>query len=242
MVGCLCVRDVGIIPDIFKKCNVWISFTDNICHVVDRSESPPPALLIQTPPTPPPSPGCSQDSAGSHPSEETELNIKLATFHLLSTALNEYVQEICYGCQSGHPSQLQHSCLFELPVFFFEIYYDEVMEKLRTPRFIPAIRLFVCSYSVSEAKAQIISTAERLLCELRSVPHIVCTTDENVGYLLNTNHHSRGVKSALLHMIGNYWSGRHKTEAFGDILREGRVPEKLQTDLGKEFYNKHLKN
>ncbi|XP_025758272.1 CD209 antigen-like protein A isoform X6 [Oreochromis niloticus] len=86
---------------------------DNICRIVDRSESPPPALLIQTPPTPPPSPGCSQDSAGSHPSEETEINIKLATFPMLSMALNEYVQEICYGC----PSQLQHSCLFELPVF-----------------------------------------------------------------------------------------------------------------------------
>lgn len=91
-------------------------------------------------------------------------------------------------------------------LFFFKTYY-EVMEKLRTPRFIPAISLFVCSYSISEAEAQINSTAERLLCDLRSVPHIVCTIDENVGYLLNTNH-TRGVKSALLHMIGNYWSGR----------------------------------
>lgn len=37
-------------------------------------------------------------------------------------------------------------------------------------------------------------------------------------------------------------TGQAVAEAFGDILREGRVPEKLQTDLGKEFYNKHLKN
>ncbi|KAL3993541.1 hypothetical protein ACER0C_010815 [Sarotherodon galilaeus] len=152
---------------------------DNICRIVDHSESPPPALLIQTPPTPPPSPGCSQDSAGSDLSEETEINIKIATLHLLSMALNEYLQE------------LQHSCLFELPVFFFETYYDEVMEKLRTPPIHVIIQ-------------------QHLLCDLRSVPHIVCTIDEHIGYLLNTNRHTRGVKSALFRMIGNYWSGRHK--------------------------------
>ncbi|KAL3984239.1 POU domain transcription factor, class 4 [Sarotherodon galilaeus] len=173
---------------------------DNICRIVDRSDSPPPALLIQTPPTPPPSPGCSQDSAGSHPSEETEINIKLATFHLLSMALNEYVQEICYGWQSGHPSQLQHSCLFELPVFFFETYYDEVMEKLRTPRFIPAIRL----------NAQISTHHNTINTDKQHGKELRSTIDENVGYLLNTNHHTRSVKSALLHMVGNYWSGRHK--------------------------------
>ena len=30
------------------------------------------------------------------------------------------------------------------------------------------------------------------------------------------------------------------SKAFGDILKEGRIPEKLQTDAGKEFYNKNF--
>ena len=32
------------------------------------------------------------------------------------------------------------------------------------------------------------------------------------------------------------------TKAFDSILREGRVPKKLQTDQGKEFFNKTFQN
>lgn len=107
-------------------------------------------------------------------------------------------------------SQVQNSCLFKLPEYYFVTYCDEVMERLRTDRFIPAIRLFVCSYIVCEAKAQICSVAERLLCELLAVPHIVCTINENIAYLLDASRYARRVKPALFHMIGNYWAGRHK--------------------------------
>lgn len=36
-------------------------------------------------------------------------------------------------------------------------------------------------------------------------------------------------------------SGVCVTKAFNDILSEGRIPAKLQTDAGTEFYNKHFK-
>ena len=35
-------------------------------------------------------------------------------------------------------------------------------------------------------------------------------------------------------------SGRDVAEAFESILSEGRIPEKLQTDRGKEFFNRHF--
>nr|DAC81401.1 TPA_asm: integrase [Pimephales minnow adintovirus] len=37
-------------------------------------------------------------------------------------------------------------------------------------------------------------------------------------------------------------SGVEVTKAFESILKEGRVPQKLQTDKGKEFFNKHFQN
>lgn len=77
-----------------------------------------------------------QDPTGSGLFEETIIDIKLATHHLLMLALNEFLQDTCYGCQISHPSQVQHSCLLELPEYFFDIYYDDVMIRLKTDRFI----------------------------------------------------------------------------------------------------------
>lgn len=37
-------------------------------------------------------------------------------------------------------------------------------------------------------------------------------------------------------------SGVEVSKAFESILKEGRVPQKLQTDKGKEFFNKHFQN
>ena len=36
--------------------------------------------------------------------------------------------------------------------------------------------------------------------------------------------------------------GESVTKAFQEILKEGRVPQYIWTDKGKEYYNKHLRN
>lgn len=36
-------------------------------------------------------------------------------------------------------------------------------------------------------------------------------------------------------------AGREVAEAFKDIFQEGRIPKRIQTDEGKEFYNRHVK-
>ncbi len=35
-------------------------------------------------------------------------------------------------------------------------------------------------------------------------------------------------------------TGKEVTKAFDSILKENRVPQKLQTDMGTEFFNKHF--
>ncbi|KAL3973301.1 forkhead box protein F [Sarotherodon galilaeus] len=159
--------------------------------------------------TPPPSPQCSQDPLIADLWEETVIDIKLATLHLLMLALNEFLQETCYGCQTGHPSQVQHSCLQELSEYFFDTYYDDVMIRLQTDRFIPAIRLFVRSNTVDGTGTQIRRVAEHIMCELRSERHIVCAINDNITHLLEASSCARRVKPAMLRMIGNYWAGRH---------------------------------
>ncbi|XP_042073616.1 uncharacterized protein LOC121813783 [Haplochromis burtoni] len=181
-------------------------------EVWDLTDSPPPpALLIQTPPSPPPSPQSLllQDPTGSDLCQETIIDIKLATHHLLMLALNDFLQDTCYGCQTAHPSQVQHSCLLELGEDFFDTYYDDVMIRLKTDRFIPAIRLFVRSYTVAGTGTQFSRIAEHTMTELRSSQHIVCTINDNIGLLLESSRYAQRVKPAMLRMIGNYWAGRH---------------------------------
>ncbi|XP_019220807.1 uncharacterized protein LOC109204418 [Oreochromis niloticus] len=179
----------------------------------DLSDSPdfppPPALLIQTPPPPPPSPQMLQDPTGSGLCEETVIDIKLATHHLVMLALNAFLQETCYGCRTAHPSQVQHSCLLELPEYYFDIYYNDVMLRLKTFRFIPAIRLFVRAYTNDGTKTQFSRIAEHIMTELRSSQHIVCAINDNIAQLLEASRYARRVKPAMLRMIGNYWVGRH---------------------------------
>ncbi|XP_026003444.1 uncharacterized protein LOC113028086 [Astatotilapia calliptera] len=175
----------------------------------DLLESPSTELLIPTLQTPPPSPQCSQDPLISDLWDETVIDIKLATLHLLMLALNEFIQETCYGCQTGHPSQVQHSCLQELSEYFFDTYYDDVMIRLQTERFIPAIRLFVRSSTADGSGTQIRRVAEHIMCELRSERYIVCAINDNIGHLLDASTCARRVKPAMLRMIGNYWAGLH---------------------------------
>lgn len=204
---CGCVGLSVYLCDKLRACG--FHFTENDTPSWDLLESPSTELLIPTPQTPPPSPQCSQDPLISDLWDETVIDIKLATLHLLMLALNEFIQETCYGCQTGHPSQVQHSCLQELSEYFFDTYYDDVMIRLQTERFIPAIRLFVRSSTADGSGTQIRRVAEHIMCELRSERYIVCAINDNIGHLLDASTCARRVKPAMLRMIGNYWAGLH---------------------------------
>ena len=47
------------------------------------------------------------------------------------TVLSFIIQSNCYGCEVDHPSQRQHSCLMDDPQDQFNMYIEEMLEKLR---------------------------------------------------------------------------------------------------------------
>ena len=88
--------------------------------------------------------------------------------HLLDRVVHLYRKELCYGCQVDNPSQMQHECLFERPEYFLERNYDEVIKRLWTDRFIPAIRGSLYSSKLHVSERRIFGAAEAILHNLRS--------------------------------------------------------------------------
>ena len=94
--------------------------------------------------------------------------VKAVVVHLLDKVVQLYRKEQCYGCQVDHPSQMQHECLFEMPEYFLERNYDEVVKRLWTDRFIPAIRGSLHSIKLHVSERRIFGAAEAILHNLRS--------------------------------------------------------------------------
>ncbi len=61
--------------------------------------------------------------------------IKAATVVLLEHLIGDKLKDDCEGCAIDHPSQLQHSCLFDPPNFYFDTHFDELSGKLFKPFF-----------------------------------------------------------------------------------------------------------
>ncbi|GLD56430.1 pectinesterase inhibitor 10-like isoform X1 [Lates japonicus] len=68
--------------------------------------------------------------------------MKIGVIHLLNNVLDKYWEELCYGCQINHPSQKHHECVTEIPWYFYEGHFDQLMKRLWTDHFIPAISAF----------------------------------------------------------------------------------------------------
>ncbi|XP_044051559.1 pectinesterase inhibitor 10-like isoform X1 [Siniperca chuatsi] len=100
---------------------------------------PPSSLLVPTPPASPP-PTDLQEASGDVVSDQTDDmllavfidGVKTVVFHLLNTVLYKYWEEICYSCQINHPSQKHHKCVSEIPEWFYESHFDQLMKRLWT--------------------------------------------------------------------------------------------------------------
>ena len=94
--------------------------------------------------------------------------VKAVVVHLLDRVVHLYRKEQCYGCQVDHPSQMQHECLFEMPEYFLDRHYEELIKRLWTDRFIPAIRGSLHSSKLHVSERRIFGAAEAILHNLRS--------------------------------------------------------------------------
>ncbi|XP_030581212.1 uncharacterized protein LOC115793650 [Archocentrus centrarchus] len=167
-------------------------------------------LTIPPPPDSPPR----APSSPPHPwvvelSDESLKNVKIATIRLLTCAIRKYREEVCYGCIVNHPSQMQHECIWETPEFYFATHYDEIVKILWTPRFIPAVRLFLCATSsLWESRNELTTPVNIILTELLPSANIEQAMND-IFLPLMSEDGDASVKYAHLGMIEHYWSGRH---------------------------------
>ena len=94
--------------------------------------------------------------------------VKAVVVHLLNRVVYLYRKEKCYGCQVDHPSQMQHECLFPTGEYYLDRNYDEVVKRLWTVRFIPAIRDALHQNHLHVSERRVFGATEAILHNLRN--------------------------------------------------------------------------
>ncbi|MGL5102185.1 MAG: hypothetical protein ACRC6N_06515, partial [Plesiomonas sp.] len=99
--------------------------------------------------------------------------IKAIVTVLMSHIVNTKLKDLCHGCEIDHPSQMQHSCLFEPTAYFFEVYFKELSSKLFRPQFKKTLVHALTTCGLRPHPQRIQGVVEAILCELRYEPFIV---------------------------------------------------------------------
>ncbi len=100
--------------------------------------------------------------------------IKAATVVLLEHLIGDKLKDDCEGCAIDHPSQLQHSCLFDPPNFYFDTHFDELSGKLFKPFFHSIIGILLNRCGLKSHPHRIQGTVGTILHE----PFIVAKLEE----------------------------------------------------------------
>jgi hypothetical protein len=111
--------------------------------------------------------------------------VKAAIVILLEHLIGDKIKKECEGCAIDHPSQLQHSCLFEPPNYFFDTHFDELTGKLFKPHFHSIIAIILNRCGLKSRPHRIQGTVGAILRELKDEPFIVAKLDEIRGRLLD---------------------------------------------------------
>lgn len=98
--------------------------------------------------------------------------VKATIAALLQHIISNKLKEDCEGCAIDHPSQLQHSCLFEPPTFFFDTHFDELTRKLFKPSLRRAIAHALQRCGLKSHPQRIQGTTGAILHELKEEPYI----------------------------------------------------------------------
>ncbi len=59
--------------------------------------------------------------------------IKSVVGIILEHLVDRHLKKNFYGCEVDHPSQTQHSCLYEAPAYYFLGYFEELRAKVCKP-------------------------------------------------------------------------------------------------------------
>lgn len=115
--------------------------------------------------------------------------IKATIVLLLQRIIDNKLREECEGCATDHPSQLQHSCLFEPAAYYFDSRFDELSRKLFKPdlQTIIDFTLRRCGLMTNNI-LRIQGTTGAILHELRDEPFIVAKLQEIREKLLDESY------------------------------------------------------
>lgn len=112
--------------------------------------------------------------------------IKSMVVVLLQHIVDKKLREECEGCATDHPSQLQHSCLFEPPAYYFDSRFDELCRMLFKPdlQTIIDFTLRRCGLKTNNI-LRLEGATGAILQELRDEPFIIAKLQEIRDKLLD---------------------------------------------------------
>ncbi|KAG8002374.1 hypothetical protein GBF38_014759 [Nibea albiflora] len=120
-----------------------------------------------------------EDEADGLLESVTLKKIKAIVFHLLRCVLIKYQRENCNGCQTNHPSQRQHECLTDIEDGYYRNNFQQLMKKLNTPNFIPAVHYFLAQNQIKVGSERKLETVvEGILQNLKLVDHVYDAIDD----------------------------------------------------------------
>ncbi|KAL0152880.1 hypothetical protein M9458_051813 [Cirrhinus mrigala] len=99
--------------------------------------------------------------------------IKAVVAIILEHLIDGELRRFCYGCEHDHPSQIQHSCLYEAPAYFFLGCFEELSQKLFKPDLKSILARTLKLFGLTPHLQRIQGVVDCVLCELRDEMYIV---------------------------------------------------------------------
>lgn len=98
--------------------------------------------------------------------------IRAVTGDLLDKIIDRDLREHCNGCAIDHPSQRQHSCLYDPEDFYLHINAKRLLTKFFRPwlKYTIARALKLCGILHTPSLEKLQAAAETIVCELRDEP------------------------------------------------------------------------
>lgn len=99
--------------------------------------------------------------------------IKAVVAIILEHLVDKQLKKDCYGCQVDHPSQTQHSCLYEAPAYYFLACFEQLSHKLCKPDLKLILAQTLKLFGLTPHQQRIQGVVDGVLCELRDEMYIV---------------------------------------------------------------------
>ncbi len=99
--------------------------------------------------------------------------IKAVVGIILEHLVDRQLKKNCYGCETEHPSQTQHSCLYEAPAYYFLGCFEELRGKVCKSDLKRILSRTLKLFGLSPHLQRIQGVVDAVLCDLRDEMFIV---------------------------------------------------------------------